>query len=372
MMRLALLEDYPEEQWPSMDLCAQMLFSHLQTEFSHDLQVDRLCPSFRWRWSRLPGLGNRRLAYNGDRLLNRFWDYPQHLPHCIPQFDAFHLCDHSYAHLVKGLPTQRTGVFCHDLDTFRCLLEPGQEPRPRWFRLMARRILTGLQQAAVVFYSTGAVRQQIEAYRLVSPDRLVYSPYGIAPEFCPAAEPTASLPLPAGPFLLHVGSTISRKRMDVLLEVFAGVRAVRPDLHLVKVGGAWTEGQRQQIDRLGIGSAILHLQNLDRGPIAALYRRAALVLLPSEAEGFGLPLVEALACGAIVLASNIPVLREVGGPAVVYCPVGEVSAWIGSVLHLLHDPQQAPPASLRLAQANRYSWAHHARTIATTYQQLVS
>ena len=64
---------------------------------------------------------------------------------------------------------------------------------------------------------------------------------------------------------------------------------------------------------LGLGHNIRVLPFVDRPVLAALYRRASLVLLPSEREGFGLPLVEAMACGISVVASDLPVLREVGG-----------------------------------------------------------
>jgi glycosyltransferase involved in cell wall biosynthesis len=95
------------------------------------------------------------------------------------------------------------------------------------------------------------------------------------------------------------------------------------------------------------------------------------VLLTSEAEGFGLPVIEALACGAIVAVSDIPVLREVGGAAVVYCPVADVSAWVKTVEQLLENPTSAPEYSLRLAQAQKYSWSAHAQTIANAYLQLL-
>ena len=63
---------------------------------------------------------------------------------------------------------------------------------------------------------------------------------------------------------------------------------------------------------------------LDRDELADLYRRAALVLLPSDREGFGLPVVEAMACGTPVVASDIPALREIGGDAAAYCAPGDV------------------------------------------------
>jgi glycosyltransferase involved in cell wall biosynthesis len=172
------------------------------------------------------------------------------------------------------------------------------------------------------------------------------------------------------PFLLHVGSTIPRKRIDVLLDVFGRVRERRPELRLVQVGGVWTAAQTELIDRLGIGPAIVQARGLTRDALAELYRRAAVVVLPSEAEGFGLPVIEALACGAILVATDIPVLRETGGDAAVYCPLADVSAWTETVVRAFADPASAPDRGVRLAQARRYSWAAHARTIADTYLRL--
>ena len=85
------------------------------------------------------------------------------------------------------------------------------------------------------------------------------------------------------------------------------------------------------------------MTGLTRAELAEVYRRAAVVLVPSEAEGFGLPVIEALACGAAVVASDIPALREAGGPAAVYAPVGDVGAWADAVAKVLADPAAAPP-----------------------------
>lgn len=372
-LRLAVICDYPEEDWPSMDLCAQMLLKHLQSEQAECLKTIPICPAFKKRLQHIPQLGRKRVALNGDRVLNRFYYYPQYLGKRVADFDLFHVSDHTYAQLLHVLPPERTGVFCHDIDAFRSLVEPEQEPRPGWYKAMSRRILKGFQKAAIVFYSTAEVRKQIEQYGLLDPSRLVHCPYGISSEFF-IAENDSSAPIPSqihqAPFILHVGSCIPRKRIDVLLDVFAALRAKHPDLQLIKVSGDWTESQQEQIARLGISNSIIHLKGLERNTIAELYRRAAVVLLTSEAEGFGLPVIEALACGAIIVASDIPVLREVGGSATVYCPVGDVSAWVKTVDKLLIEPSFAPEQNFRLAQAQKYSWSTHAQTIAQAYLQL--
>ena len=96
-----------------------------------------------------------------------------------------------------------------------------------------------------------------------------------------------------------------------------------------------------------IARASPFLRPADR-TLAAVYRRAALVLQPSEAEGFGLPVAEALACGTPVLASDLAVLREVGGEAAVYRAVGDVPAWSDG---RARAPRRTPSPARDLARA---------------------
>ena len=114
---------------------------------------------------------------------------------------------------------------------------------------------------------------------------------------------------------------------------------------------------------------MIQVRGIQPAQLAELYRRAAVILQPSEAEGFGLPVIEALACGAIVVASDIPVLREVGGDAVIYCPVGDVGAWVRGSCACIRWVLR-PQLPERLACAARYSWVAHARTIADAYLRL--
>ena len=348
--RLAVLPDFPEEGWPSMDLCADMLLHELTTTsaLTAKMSMPVVLPSL----GRLPWLGRSSRICTVDRLLNRFHDYPRHLRGLAGNYDLFHLCDHSYAQLVHVLPPGRVGVLCHDLDTFRCLLDPQSEPRSPLFRRMARRVLSGLQKAAIVFYTTDAVRRQLESFRLVDPSCLVQAPLGVSPEFTPDKGPEDDLLSPElreRPYLLHVGSCIPRKRIDVLLDVFAEVRKVAAGLRLIQVGGTWTGEQTQQLNRLGLANAVTQLRGVSRATLAAYYRHARLVLLPSEAEGFGLPVIEALACGAMIVASDIAALREVGGDAVCYCPVADTGRWTETLGRLLSHVDACPPFEARFS-----------------------
>jgi glycosyltransferase involved in cell wall biosynthesis len=177
--------------------------------------------------------------------------------------------------------------------------------------------------------------------------------------------------------LLHVGSTIPRKRIDVLLDVFAAVRAQRPGTRLIRVGGPFTAEQRVYARELGVLDSIVVLPFVDRATLAAVYRRAAVTLLPSEREGFGLPLVESLAGGTPMVATDIPVLREIGGQAVTYAPLGDIAAWRDSVVKLLAEREQAPERwRLRkiagVARAAEFSWSHYATRVVEIYCAIAS
>jgi glycosyltransferase involved in cell wall biosynthesis len=368
--RLAVIRDYRSEGWPSMDLCADQLLAHLAVD--GDLTAKDFCPPFRRLVQRLPLVGRRRAAFNFDRLVNRHHFLSTELRRRAAGFDVFHVVDHSYAHVVLSLPSGRAGVYCHDLDAFRCLLEPARDPRPRWFRRLASQTLRGLRAAAVVFHGTSAIREQLLLHDLVDSDRLVQAPYGVASEFTQEGSAADCPPqcLPSEPILLHVGSHIPRKRVDVLIDVFAAVRARIPEMKLVQVGPTWSLDSASRIDQLGVAESVVQMRGLSRGQLAALYRRATVVVVPSESEGFGLPVIEALACGAPVVASDIPTLREAGGTAAVYCPVGDVPAWAEATLQVVSDPGTATSKEIRRSHARRFSWQEHARVIGDAYHRL--
>jgi glycosyltransferase involved in cell wall biosynthesis len=126
---------------------------------------------------------------------------------------------------------------------------------------------------------------------------------------------------------------------------------------------------------LQLSESILTLPFLDREVLAAVYRRAALVLHPSDAEGFGMPLLEAMGSGTPVVASDLQVLREIGGEAAIFCPVADVSTWQDTIAELLaernSDPQRwAARQAAGLARAAEFSWAEYARKMVPIYQAL--
>lgn len=365
-----------------MDRVATMLLAQLRRDYAGEVTATAICPPFVRRATPFGAHGPAGAALMVDRLLNRLWDYPRHVARLRAQHDVFHVIDHSYSQLVHRLPAERTVVTCHDLDTFRSVLYPHEERHSVAFRLMTRRILAGFRQAARVTCDTAAIRDEIVSFGLVAPDRLVVAPVGVGPTFASGPEANADRTAarltgtPEGALeILHVGSTIPRKRIDLLLRVFAEVgRRIAP-LHLVRVGGPFTPEQQRLARELGVDDRIVVLERIDEPTLAALYRRAAVVLLPSDREGFGLPLVEALACGTPVLASDIAVLRETGGDAADYCAPGDVAAWCRGLIALLeerrdHLERWAARRARGAAQARRFTWQRFASQLAQIYAEL--
>jgi glycosyltransferase involved in cell wall biosynthesis len=366
--RLAVIFDAVEERWPSMEYVAEMLLKHLQAEQTDRLASTGIRPRYFGALERLPGLP-RRLVWNADRFVTRFVSYPIQLLRSRGRFDVFHIADHTYAQLVHALPRGKVGVFCHDLDAFEPVLD-GERVMPAWRVQLARVLLEGLKRAAVVFFSTQQVRERMLAHRIVEMERLVHAPYGLADEFWNPADADLPDAVRGLPYLLNVAGNFPRKRLDVLFRVFARLRPEWPELRLVQHGAELDDDLRRVIRELGIGDRLIQTGSLSRAGMAALYRHAKLLLFTSDREGFGLPVLEALAAGTVVVLSDIAAFREISGEAGIFCPVGDVERWTEVVRSLLSNVRPPPSLEVRLAQAQKFSWATHARVVADAYSGL--
>ncbi len=365
--------DLLEERWPSMDLVADQLVRTLPGVAAPPVQPARLRPTMpRWP-ATLARAAHVRALVNANRYLDRHRRYPRWLRRHRGTYGAYHVVDHTYAHLVRELPAEHTVVTCHDVDAFRSLFDPANEPRSAAFRRMTERLLAGVRAAAIVACDSEATREALVTHGLRT-ERLEVVPLGVHPAFTrgtPATREIADGPVT----LLHVGSTIARKRIDVLLNVLARVREHAPTMRLVRVGGAFTPAQTALARTLGVEDAIRVMPPVSHAELAGLYRDAALVLLPSAAEGFGLPVVEAMACGTPVVASDLPVLREVGGSSITYAPAGDVEHWVRMIGELLTERATSPEAWERRRQAAavraaRFTWEAYAERMAQLYAEV--
>jgi len=352
---LTVLPDFREEGWHSMDLCADMLVKHAPVEAELKLSVPR--------YRNLLGFLPSKKAKNFDRWYNRWRVYPNHVKQLATQPGFFHIVDHSYAHLAHFLPEGRVGIYCHDLDAFKCVLTPEQETRSIWFRKMMARVFEGFKKARVVFCNTKSTQKSILDLGIWKASDVIHVPLGVAEEFSPRGDREE------GVYLLHVGSCIARKRIDVLLralsEVCKGEKYFK--LKLIQAGGVFSSDQKKQIKELNLEDRLEQRHNLTREDLARLYRGAKCLLITSDAEGFGLPVIEGLSCGAKVIASDIPALREVGGLNIDYFTPGDPNACAKSILKVLDNP-----VAFRHASTGKWSWVEHAKRICGVYESMGS
>ncbi len=174
-------------------------------------------------------------------------------------------------------------------------------------------------------------------------------------------------------FLLHVGTLQPRKNIPILLEALARLR--RPDLLLVLAGGkGWLyEEIFAQVIALGLENQVRFTGYVADAALPLWYNAATVLLFPSVYEGFGLPVVEALACGTPVIAARSSSIPEAGGEAALYFNPHDSEALAAQLTAVLDDQDLA--ASMRekgLIQARRFSWQKAGEETARVYRRALS
>jgi alpha-1,3-rhamnosyl/mannosyltransferase len=174
-----------------------------------------------------------------------------------------------------------------------------------------------------------------------------------------------------GRFGLFVGTVEPRKNPETLLEAWRLLRARLPDAPPLVVCGriGWVgEGARRELARARREGWLVHLERASEAELTALYRRAAVVALPSWYEGFGLPALEAAALGAPVVASDLPVLREVLGDAALFVPPDRPELWARRLEEVLGDEGLRAELGRRgRERAAAFDWSRTAEATAAAF-----
>ena len=173
------------------------------------------------------------------------------------------------------------------------------------------------------------------------------------------------------PYILYAGGISPNKNLPVLMEAFAHLD---PNLKLVLAGDYQGDGFKscytslvQQIDQLNLKSRIEFTGFVTDERLRELYSGAAVFAMPSLDEGFGLPALEAMACGAPVVVSSGNGLAEVVGDAGIVCPPMDVQSWITALQMALNDGSLK---SKSLQRASEFSWQHSAQALLKVFLNL--
>lgn len=193
---------------------------------------------------------------------------------------------------------------------------------------------------------------------------------GVSPRFAPGVEPLSNLPTR---YVLHVGKRSSYKDGATLIQAFSLVAASFPDFSLLLVGGgSLSREELSLVHEKGLSKRIVQL-DLGDAQMPAAYANATVTVVPSRYEGFGLPVVEALACGSPLLLAHTSSLPEVGGDAAAYFPPGDVHALAGELGRLLKDTEaRSQMASKGLARAKQFTWKSFAQSNVAAYESALA
>ncbi len=307
-------------------------------------------------------------------LLSQLVHHPYYEQRLAPS-QLYHATEHLLPYLRR--PTVLT---VHDLIFVR--YPEYHTRRNRWFLKLAMPLFVKAAQA-IIAVSQQTKRDLIELYQTL-PAKIHVIHEGIDPSFAPippaqvlAAQRRYS-PDAAGnarPYLLMVGTLEPRKNHAAAMRALARLKAAGFPHRLLIVGGhGWLFAPIQQlITQLELHNDVTLAGYVPANDLPALYAGAAALLQPSLYEGFGFPVLEAMACGAPVVCSNTSSLPEVAGEAALLVDPQDDAALAGAIRRILTEPGLAETMRRQgQIQASHFRWTHCAQETVAVYQQLVA
>ncbi|HEX2297603.1 MAG TPA: glycosyltransferase family 1 protein [Pseudonocardiaceae bacterium] len=348
----------------SMDRCGRRLARHLPVP-EHRVLLERTSAGqFGVNWLSTASLR----GMSGDRRLLRDLRARPELPH----FTHHHLA--RYGPLVRRpyLVTVHDLIRLTDLSGVDPLIN---QPTMR-DRYYVRRDAAAIRGASGVFAISEATRSELLTRLALDPAKVAVVHHGLDHELFRPVRPR----LTEQPYLLYVGSEHPRKNLVTLLRALARLRH-NPrwaGLRLVKVGTAgsaeadFAEPTGQALHRLQLADAVNFAGEVPDADLPALYSGAACLVLPSRAEGFGLPPLEAMACGCPVVVSTAGALPEVVGDAGLTVDPHDVVGLCAAIRAVLeNDGLRSRLRDAGLRRAAEFSWERAAAQTLRVYQQVL-
>jgi len=299
-----------------------------------------------------PRPANLKLGRGPNNLIERRW-WLWGLRREISRrgIDLFHGTDFAVPYLSAG-PSVMT---IHDLSPWmeESWHVASSRVRKRTPRLLRRGLAT-----MIITPSEAVRRQAIERFRL-EPSRIAATPLAASAIFRPVISERAGRP-----YFLYVGTLEPRKNVTLLIKVWREIRRT-PPIDLVLVGR-----RRSDFPEILAEPGVCLAGSLADEELPKLYSGALACLYPSCYEGFGLPVLEAMQCGALVIASRDPAITEVAGDAAILCDVTDQRAWAEALDSVIERPEQFRGLREKaIARAAGFSWNKTAKLTREVYAQ---
>jgi glycosyltransferase involved in cell wall biosynthesis len=354
-MKVTLFRDLPTEGWPSMERYADELTAALRELgcAAQPFVAARPLPQVRGRIGALANYAWRTSVYP---FIAR-----------TRQGDVNHILDHSYAHLIYALDARRTIVTCHDIAPL-ALDQRGQGLSRRLWDYSFQAMI----QAAHILTDSAHTRSEILRRTNYPAQRITVAPLGVSASFFnPLSKSEAENlrkrhQLGERPVVLHVGSCQPRKNVEVIFQALAQLLDLDPIL--VQVGGQFSPRQVTLIASLDLHSRIKQIGAVSEDELHAWYQATNVLVFPSLYEGFGLPVLEAMASGTPVVCANTSSLPEVAGEAALLIDPHDSQALANAIRTAVTDSTlRRSLIEKGIARSREFTWEQTARRTLQVY-----
>ncbi len=357
----------------SMDVYADNLIAGLRTIRPH-WEIIEIAPQ---PWSTNPEdswhSGNPVQKY-----YERFWRHP--LAVSRTKVDLFHIIDHTDGHIARWLTKlgKPIAITCHDLVQYVYPeILKDQSRLPALSMASWRYSVGGMKLADCIIAVSSNTKKDVISMLNTSSDKVTTIANGVDAQFRVIKgdriwerkhQHTASSEEIC---LLNVGSTHQRKNIFTILKVLETLMKKGLPVRLWKVGSDFTAEQQAYIGDRQLESQITCLGYPDRETLIELYNAADLLLAPSLYEGFGLTILEAMACGTPVVTSNVSSLPEVVDDAAISLAPLDVEGIVAAIGKLQQDSNYRQNLIDRgLKRVNKFTWQNTAQQTALVYEKL--
>lgn len=312
MKKITLIRTAPDSPLGSMTAYAGLVEQALAAMSMQDVQI-RVCDFF----DSAGGSMRRHHLWRLRHARSFFADNPS---------DLYHLLDGSMVGFLPSNVWKKTVVTVHDL--IPLLQLHGRLPgRPGFIgRLLIRRTVQALRQAGGLAAVSEYTKGDLLEFTGRSDVAVIHNPVRALPS------PAADLDLPSR-YIFHVGNNADYKNRAGVLDVFSCLQDI-PDVHLLLAGQEPSRELRRKADQ---SERVRFLVDVSDAELALLYQNAALFLFPSRYEGFGMPVLEAMAAGCPVVCSTAASLPEVVGDAALMASADDVDALAVHCRQVLDD-----------------------------------
>jgi glycosyltransferase involved in cell wall biosynthesis len=358
----------------SMDVYADNLVSELK-QIRPQWTITEIAPDPWWdsednSWH--SGTGFRKYY-------ERFWRHPRKVKR--QKTDLFHIIDHSNAHVAYWLTNlgKPIVVTCHDLVQFiypELLRE--QARFPAFSTAMLNYSVRGMLNANRVVTVSSNTATDVEKILGIKRQKIVVVPNGTEKHFHPIPKESVKhlrqkyTTDPNEICLLNIGSSHHRKNLLTVLKVVHILMQQGVSIRLWKAGDDFTAEQKVFIQKYGLEQKVTYLGKPNQDLLLQTYNAADILIAPSLYEGFGLTVLEAMACGTPVITSNVSSLPEVAGDAAILVDPADVKAMSEAVLQLCNDSALHNKLTEKgLIRSHSFTWRNTAERVAEVYENIV-